>query len=47
MKPKQIAVLILLAGSVIIPIGIIFLLLEAMMDGYNGSVLKGLLKELE
>lgn len=47
MNIKQIAVLILLVGCVIFPIGLVILLIEAFINGYNDSVFKKLLKELE
>lgn len=47
MNIKQIAVLILLIGCVVFPLGIIILFIELIYEGYDNSILKKLLKELE
>ena len=49
MTPKQISVIVILIGSVIFPIIIIFFFIQALLvdGGWDNSLLKKLLKELE
>jgi len=47
MKTKHVAIILFLIGCCVIPIGLIFLIFNAMWTGWDYSILKGLLNELE